>query len=340
MAHEIETHDGVVLHGKKAWHGLGTVVANAPTPREALQIAGLDWNVEQWPLSATNGEGVKLAISNQVMNVRVQDDLKVPLGVVTTGYSPIQNSELASFCELLAEQGDVVKVESAGSIRNGGKVWFLLKGESLSVRKSDEVSPYILVSNGHDGGTALRCTPTSVRVVCSNTLHLVIPQREGRGASKARPASYVANHLGKIQDKIEDAKQALGLYNRAIKSTREIIDALAAKHVNSDTVKQFFLECYVRDFGPIVVNPKTAAETKARDKSQDAFLKFSARFESEKKIAGDTAWNCFNAYTGWSQNDRKFWKNADKEAERRVSSKLFGQDAERATDSLNVAISL
>lgn len=337
MAHEIETHDGVVLHREKAWHGLGTVVANAPTPKEALQIAGLDWSVEQWPLSATNGEGVKLSIPNQVMNVRT--DKLIPLGVVTTGYSPIQNSELADFCELLAEQGDTVKVESAGSIRNGGKVWFLLKGESFSVRKSDEVSPYILVSNGHDGGTALRCTPTSVRVVCSNTLHLVIPQKDGRGA-KARPASYVANHLGKIQDKIEDAKQALGLYNRAIKSTREIIDALAAKHVTSESVKQFFLECYVRDFGPIAVNPKTKAEENARTKSQDAFIKFSARFESEKKIAGDTAWNCFNAYTGWSQNDRKFWKNADKEAERRISSKLFGDDAERATDSLNLAISL
>lgn len=337
MAHEIETHDNVVLHKQAAWHGLGTVVENAPTPREALRIAGLDWSVEQWPLSATNGEGLKLAIPDQVMNVRT--DVMHPLGVVTTGYSPIQNAELADFCELLAEQGDVVKVESAGSIRNGAKVWFLLKGESFTVRKSDEVTPYILVSNGHDGGTALRCTPTTVRVVCSNTLHLVIPQKE-RGSVKAKPASFVANHLGSITDKLEDAKTALGLYGRAMEATREMIDSIAAKNVKREDVQRFFLECYVRDFGAIPVNPKTAHEEKARTRSQEAFVQFSARFDAEKKLAGATAWNAFNAYTGWSQNDRTFWKDANKEAERKVASKLFGQDSERATQTLLAAMSL
>lgn len=337
MAHEIETHDNVVLHKQAAWHGLGTVVADAPTPSDALKIAGLDWTVEQWPLSATNGQ-VRLAIEKQVMNVRT--DKQVPLGVVTTGYSPIQNSELADFCTLLAEQGDTVKVESAGSIRNGGKVWFLLKDESFSVRRKDEVAPYILVSNGHDGGTALRCTPTTVRVVCSNTLHMVIPQKEGKSKMVPKTASFVANHLGKVSEKIEAAKTALGLYNRALESTRAVIDATAAKNVKSEDVQRFFLECYTRDFGAIAVDPKTAAEEKARSKSQEAFLQFSARFDAEKKLAGATAWNCFNAYTGWSQNDRTFWKNADKEAERKVSSKLFGQDTDRSLQTLITAMSL
>lgn len=338
MAHEIQEFDGVVLHREKAWHGLGTIVENAPTPREALQIAGLDWSVEQWPLSATNGEGVKIAIPKQVMNVRT--DKQHPLGVVTTGYSPIQNAELADFCTLLAEQGDMVKIESAGSIRNGEKVWFLLKGESFSVRKKDEVTPYILVSNGHDGGTALRCTPTTVRVVCSNTLHMVIPQKEGGRIQTAKPASYVANHLGKVADKIEDAKRALGLYGRAMEATRSMIDQAAAKNVNREDVQRFFLECYTRDFGAIADNPKNAAEHKARAKSQEAFVQYAERFDAEKSLAGATAWNAFNAYTGWSQNDRTFWKNADKESERRISSKLFGQDSERANKSLVSALSL
>lgn len=182
---------------------------DAPTPRNALEIAGLGWQVEQWPLSATNGEGLKVALPDQVLNIR--GDTHTPLGIVSPDYRPIQNQELAEFCELLAEQGDTVKVESAGSIRNGGKVWFLLRGESFSVRKKDEVTPYILVSNGHDGKTALRCTPTTVRVVCSNTLHMVIPRTENRKTVKNVPASYVACHLGDIKGKIEDAKQALEL---------------------------------------------------------------------------------------------------------------------------------
>ena len=47
MAHEITSTDGLVLHKEEAWHGLGTIVEDAPTPQEALQIAGLDWTVKQ-----------------------------------------------------------------------------------------------------------------------------------------------------------------------------------------------------------------------------------------------------------------------------------------------------
>lgn len=340
MAHEILEHDNVVLHRVMAWHGLGTVVQDAPTPGEALKIANLNWTVEQWPLYATNGEGRRLALEDHVVNVRT--DVGQSLGVVTTNYRPIQNTELADFCELLAEQSDSVKVESAGSIRNGAKVWFLLKGESFSVRGRDDVCPYILVSNGHDGGTALRCTPTTVRVVCSNTLHMVIPQRdrEGRLAKSPQQACFVANHLGDVKGKVEDAKAALGLYGRALDGTRLLIDAAAAKDVNQEFVQRFFLECYTRDFGPIVDAPKTKAEQKARDKSQDAYVKFANRFDRERDVAGATAWNACNAYTGWSQNDRSFWKDADKESDRRVASKLFGQDAERAVQSLALALTL
>ena len=338
MAHEIETYDNVVLHRQSAWHGLGTVVENAPTPREALKIAGLDWTVEQWPLSATNGEGKRLAIPDQVMNVR--SDVNHPLGVVTTSYSPIQNSDLADFCELLAEQGDVVTVESAGSIRNGEKVWFLLKGESFSVRRDDEISPYILVSNGHNGHVSLRCTPTTVRVVCSNTLHMVIPRVEGGRIKSAQPACFVGNHIGSVSEKLEAAKQALGLYGRAMDATREPIDAAAAKDVTREDVQRFFLSCYVRDFGAIAENLKSGAEEKARSKAQEAWLAVERRFEAERHLAGNTAWNAFNAYTGWSQNDRTFWKDANKESERKLQSKLFGADSDRAVESLMMALAL
>lgn len=29
------------------WHGLGTIVAEAPASKEALKLAGLNWNVSQ-----------------------------------------------------------------------------------------------------------------------------------------------------------------------------------------------------------------------------------------------------------------------------------------------------
>ena len=40
MAAEIET---MFYTREKPWHGLGTLVAEAPESREALRIAGLNW---------------------------------------------------------------------------------------------------------------------------------------------------------------------------------------------------------------------------------------------------------------------------------------------------------
>lgn len=342
MAHEIHEHDGLVLHRTRAWHGLGTIVADAPSPAEALRLAKLDWQVEQWAVSATDGQR-RLALDEYRLNVRA--DIAKPLGMVGSGYKPIQNAELAEFCQLLAEQSDAVKVESAGSIRNGQKVWFLLRGESFTVRRSDDVAPYILVSNGHDGVTALRCTPTTVRVVCSNTLHMVIPSFDladrGRTSRAPQQAAFVAAHVGDIKAKVEAAKAALGLYGRSLEKQREVIDHLAVREVNHEGVARFLTECYVRHFGAIADNPQTDKEWRERQKAVDSINSMLKRFERELGIGGATAWNALNAYTGWLQHDRPLRvKEASKAAEARLQSNLFGTDGDRAVEALGIALAI
>lgn len=331
MAHEITETDNVVLNQTPAWHGLGVVVEQAPTPTEALKLAGLDWEVEQWPLYATNGEGDRVAL-DWVSNVRL--DTKQSLGVVSPGWTPFQNREVADFCEALAEQGDTVRIESAGSIRGGAKIWFLLRSESFAASHDDDIiTPYICVSNGFDGGTGFRATPTTVRVVCSNTLHMVIPQVEGRG--RMEPAGFMCQHSSNLKQRVEQAKAALKLYGRAVEDQRKLIDGLAAKDVNSDMVKRFFLECYTRDFKAIPDQPG-----KLRDKALDAVASMSDRFERESDQFGANAWVMMNAYTGWLQNDRPSRvKDPQLAREQRAHSKLFATDSKRTLQSLSLALS-
>lgn len=42
MAANVET---MFSTREKPWHGLGTIVAEAPSSQNALQLAGLDWKV-------------------------------------------------------------------------------------------------------------------------------------------------------------------------------------------------------------------------------------------------------------------------------------------------------
>ncbi len=337
MAHEITQHDNVVLHRTPAWHGLGVVVQDAPTPMEALKIAGLDWNVEQWPMSATNGE-TRLMVDDQ-LNVRMPGAIK--LGIVGQHYKVVQNVELAQFCQDLAEQNDTVRVESAGSIREGRKVWFLLKGESFSVRSSDEVVPYICVSNGHDGGTAIRATPTTVRVVCSNTLHMVIPDNERELSSRIKPTAFQISHVGDPRKRIEEAKMVLGLYGRTLDTTREFIDQLAAKDVSRESVKRFWLEAYTRTIGPIADVPATATEKKARETALEAMNWVSGRFEQELDLAGATAWNAANAFTAWLQHGKESrLKDPTKIQDQKLGSNMFGTAQDKTILTMQMAMSI
>jgi len=48
MAANVETMFSV---RERPWHGLGTVVESAPSSKEALELAGLDWQVHQKDIS-------------------------------------------------------------------------------------------------------------------------------------------------------------------------------------------------------------------------------------------------------------------------------------------------
>lgn len=339
MAHEITSTDGLVLHKHRAWHGLGTIVQDAPTPADALKIAGLDWEVEQWALSATNGEDARVAVTSHVANIRT--DTRSQLGIVGKDWKPFQNRDLADFCGSLAGDGEVVKCETAGSIRGGQKVWFLLKGETFTVRKrdNDAVTPYICVSNGFDGGTALRITPTTIRVVCSNTLHMVIPRYESGAITGGRSAAYVVHHTGNMDERIEEAKAALKGYQQRAEENRELIDHLAAKEVNSEAVNRFLLQCYTKHFGAIADNPKNEPEQRKRDAALEAVAACIRRFEGETKVAGTTAWNALNAYTGWLQHDKRVnRKDVEAAREMRIGSNLLGENADRSLDAFATAL--
>ena len=340
MAHELTSTDGLVLHKQRAWHGLGTIVEQAPTPREALQIAGLDWSVEQWALSATDGESARCDITTHVANVR--KDTGGVLGIVGKDWTPFQNAALADFCESLQEQG-AVRCETAGSIRGGAKVWFLLKGEAFDVRKGDTVFPYVLVSNGFDGGTALRCTPTTVRVVCSNTLHMVIPRMDSTGQQVVggTPAAFTIRHMGNLQERVAEAREALKNYGQRLQQNRDLIDALAVRDLGSKQVERFFLECFTEHFGAVADNPKDGKQQRHRDKAMDCIRACVKRFEAEQSLAGPTAWNAFNSYSGWLQHDRSVRiKNPVAAAESRLHSNLFGENAERTVDAFTLALHL
>ena len=81
------------------WHGLGTRVKEAPSSKDALIYAGLDWKVIQEPVYTDSQE----LIEGYKANVRDSD--RRVLGVVTDRYKVIQNEEAFAFTDALLGEG-------------------------------------------------------------------------------------------------------------------------------------------------------------------------------------------------------------------------------------------
>lgn len=194
MPAEIET---MMYTREKPWHGLGTMVAEAPSSADALRLAGLDWTVDQRPVYLENAA---VPVPNYKANVRDRDG-KV-LGIVTDRYQVVQNADAFSWTDELI--GGDVRYETAGSLREGKKIWLLAKMPAAKVA-GDDVEPYLCFSNTHDGSGAVKVCMTPVRVVCNNTLNLAL---------NSAKRSWAMKHVGDMTAKLDEARRTLELADR------------------------------------------------------------------------------------------------------------------------------
>ena len=218
MAANVETMFSV---REKPWHGLGTMVSEAPTSEEALRLGGLDWNVIQKPIYTNCGlvEGYK---------ANVRDTDHTVLGVVTDKYRVVQNKEAFQFTDNLLGEG--VRYETAGALQNGRKVWLLARLPREYVISGERISPYLVFSNAHDGTGAIKVAVTPIRVVCNNTLNLAL--------STAK-RSFSMIHAGDVQGKIGEARQALFLADKYMEELGKEIERLRKMKMNDKQVNEY-----------------------------------------------------------------------------------------------------
>ena len=179
MAHGITETDGMMYTGEAPWHRLGTKVEGAATAEEAIVAAGLDWNVVSKSVYTRNIAGGFEEVPNKIAVVR--EDTGLVLGVFGDGYQIAQNRGCFGMMNQVTMTDEAV-YHTAGSIHGGKRIWMLVKlAEDIKVIPGDTIQPYILLTNSHDGSSALRIVLTPIRVVCANTLTVALRAKEGTG---------------------------------------------------------------------------------------------------------------------------------------------------------------
>ena len=215
MSAEVET---MFYVREKPWHKLGVRVEEALTAEEALEKAGLNWDVNPMPVFDSHGR----KIPGYSANVRSSDESV--LGIVGSRYQIVQNREAFDFTDSLIGEG--LKYETAGSLKGGKRIWLLGKMPERYIN-GDKFEPYICFTNTHDGTGAVKCCMTPIRVVCNNTLNMAL-----EGAKQ----SWSTRHTGNIQTKLADARRTLELADLYLRKFAEQADQLANESMDSQMV--------------------------------------------------------------------------------------------------------
>ena len=275
MAHNIETMFSV---REKPWHYEETkdvtkLIQEAPTSKEALELAGLDWDVVQTPVYMENG----IEIPNYKANVRSTDN--ACLGIVTDRYKIVQNTEAFAFTDAIVGETEdgVVKYETAGSLCGGKKIWLLAKMPTTKVL-DDEIDPYMFFSNSHDGTGAIKVGMTPIRIVCNNTLNMALNSAKRQWSTK---------HVGDMQSKLEEAKFCLQMADKYMKRLDEEADRLANAKLYKEQIDEILDELF-----PIDDND-TDRKKRTVQAEKDSF--YVAYFMPDIVKFRDTAWGAVNA---------------------------------------------
>ncbi|MDE7247922.1 MAG: DUF932 domain-containing protein [Lachnospiraceae bacterium] len=295
MAAKVET---MFYTREKPWHGLGTRVEEAPSSEDALRLAGLDWIVVQETVRTGSGD----IIPGYRANIR-ESDQRV-LGVVTDRYRIIQNWEAFAFTDGLLGSG--VRYETAGALQDGRKVWLLAKLPSEYIISGEQISPYLVFSNSHDGSGAVKVAVTPIRVVCNNTLNLAL-------STAKRCWSMI--HTGDVKGKVQEARDTLFLAGKYMENLGTEFERLRRLKVTEQQVAE-----YIALLLPVEKNASATQEKNMMRLRED--LRSRYYDAPDLKGMGNNAYRFINAVSDFATHSKPLRRTAN------YHENLFGKTME------------
>ncbi len=323
MAHEIDATTGqtaVFVTGEAAWHKLGTVVSTAQTSAEAIKLAHLDWHVDQRNLAVPAPDGSWLPVEGKVANVR--NDTQGVLGVVGVGYRPFQNQEAFDFMDAIVQER-LAMFETAGALKGGRHIWMLARlPREILVAGNDVIHPYVLLTNSHDGSRSLRMIPTSVRVVCNNTLSLAL----GRAKSTDGISIW---HTESLERRVTEARNNLGIITRRMDRFATEAQSLARRQLNGDQLRDYFTGL-VAD-----------RSEKQQQKLLEAFIDNLHNERNAMPEIRDSVWAAYNAVSEFADHQiTVHGRDELTKLDNRVNSMWFGAGNELKQQAYAAALAL
>lgn len=322
MAHLIEQ---MAYVGETPWHGLGNVLDRQQPLEVWAKQAGMDWQIQESPVCYMT-EKVRHLSSIQSFpeqKVLFRSDTQQALSVVSKRYQVVQPREVLEFYRDLTEIAGY-ELETAGVLKGGKKFWALAKtGQSIVLKGNDQVRGYLLLATSCDGTLATTATPTTIRVVCNNTLSIAV-----NGASQAIKVPH------NTRFDAQKVKQQLGIAVSQWDAFMYQMRKLSERKVKSSEARDYFLRVFC-DVPSSSANIESAPIRYERTLKKVNCLYEGQGRGAEMDSARNTAWGLLNAVTEFVDHEKRA-----RSSENRMDSAWFGQGATIKQRALDTALQL
>ena len=323
MSHQFDSGLFVNSDLSQEWHRLGTVVAEAPkTTAEAMQLAGMDWNVEESPVITYSDRDSAPGLVEGWKVLR-RSDTRNTLHVCRDSWTPVQNSQAFEWFDPIIADGDA-EISAAVSLQDGKRIAITakIKDGIEDVVNGDPIEAFLLLFNSHDGTLSLGIKFTNVRVVCANTLAIAL-----QGERKTISDDLTWNgktarirHTKSIHANLDAVRDALDIQRRAFRYSIEEYRAMAKVDLSSAAFDRYL---------STVFQKQLEGDRKVTDLKQYEQLvqNFDNGIGADIKGVHGTLWGAYNAVTEWTTHQRS--NSQDLESTRdRLNSLWFGSSAQ------------
>lgn len=320
----------------------GTVdVSDCETAMEVMKKASLDWSVAKTKVyaempfiedSAKNSDsfiqGTDIYTSIDNVYAIYRTDNNIPLGIVKSQYTPVQNIEAFNFFDDAIGKDKAI-FQTAGYFGLGERIFVSVKLPDDIIVNGDIIENYLVFTTSHDGSSGVKILFTPIRVVCENTLNAAIQNA----------SNYVSfKHSKNVHYNIDIVSEILGICKNKSNDLQLQYEAMAKLPVKDSEANQIFAEViFTKDeLDKIKNNGNTLDEILSRNyiacidnnlstRKINTFIAMSNYYYTgigQKEILG-TQWGVYNAISGYYSNIF----NVD--AHKRMDSLLYGYGADK-----------
>ena len=217
---------------------IGTDVSTCKSSEAVLNAANLNYNVIKKAIKYEGQDGTYLDYPDKVLTMN-ESTGKI-FGVVSNKYEICQNRDAFNFIDYIGNDNPGFEYVKAGEINSGssnGLVYIIAKIPDIKLL-GDDITPYIIFQNSHDGLNSVKATIAPLRIVCQNQFNLAF--KESSNTVRIVHSSQMDSRLMTARNMMHDVTTYMSTFE-------DTAESLVTKKISKDQVIKIFNDVFKYD---------------------------------------------------------------------------------------------